>query len=586
MFQWNSVCTQYSPLAKKLTVTCDNIEYNLNITIGDAHENITSTSISNMKIGANKIGERSTDGKYGKIQVWDSYVNDDVIEMYMKCKDPSPGNIFDSNVDDLVLVNSVVEEISAEKLCEPNVPGLAFLSVTTNFDNTETICKRLGGDIKAFEKDTDKITMIGEYNKTLSCHVSNAIWSGYSDRDKEGTFKSEGVEPVVLDYSDFDFGEPNGGKIENCAAFRVSNYKHLDVGCTEKRCGACDLPFLPIFHLRGTIPGNVKIDQEYFWTREISNERYIFEGLQHSKLIALNSNTWEINDSNTGESIFQLSEHLYPMGIYEWLDLKSNESLVLSFDVCNATQFNCNNGMCIGMALRCNEVKDCDDNSDELDCNLVELPDDYNMDNAPQNLDKSGLLDIEISKFKMYIEDIVDTKNIIEIQFGMTSVWFDSRLTFLNLDMNRLNQVSEAEKLSIWRPKYTIWKADSEGLQEDKSFEVLTVKPLEEGQPSAYRDTVASIKFSGEKTQLILKQWFKARVVCQNTQVGYFPFDKNLCSFKIMPFASPQSWYDNNEQKILFNKTFTLEYVKDNIKMYSLEKIASEITLEGNIKIK
>ncbi len=396
------------------------------------------------------------------------------------------------------------------------------------------------------------------------------------------------VTEIMREYSgvtNFDFGEPNGCVIENCAAFRVSNYKHKDVGCTEKRCGVCDLSFLPVFQLRGIIPEDIRIDRIYFWTKEIANERYIFEGLQHSKLKALNSHTWEILDSNTGESIFQLSKHIYPIGVYEWLDIKSNESMILSFDVCNATQFNCKNGRCISMTLRCNEVKDCDDNTDELDCDLISLPNDYNKDIAPHN--RSGVLNMVISKFQITIEDIVDTKNIIELQFGMQSEWFDSRLTFVNLNKNRANQIPDAEKIAIWRPKYTIWKANSEGLQEDTSLEVLTVKPLEDGHPSDYRDIVASIKFPGEKTVLRLKQWFIAKVVCQNRQLEYFPFDENTCSFVIMPYGSLQAWYhEKNQISLLFNTTFTLSYDKDNIKMYSLENISSEVTLEGNIKIK
>ncbi len=190
MFQWNSVCTQYSPHSEKFTVTCGSKKYNVNVTIRGVQENITSTSISNMKIGAEKNGERSTNGKFGKIQIWNSYIVDDVIERYMQCKETSSGNIFDSNVHDLVLVNSKVEELGAKQLCDPNVPALVFLSVLTTFDSTENLCKKFGGDIKAFKNETDKKTMVEEYNKTLSCHDSNAIWSGYSDRDNEGIFRS------------------------------------------------------------------------------------------------------------------------------------------------------------------------------------------------------------------------------------------------------------------------------------------------------------------------------------------------------------------------------------------------------------
>ena len=39
-------------------------------------------------------------------------------------------------------------------------------------------------------------------------------------------------------------------------------------------------------------------------------------------------------------------------------------------------EFGCNNGRCIPMEERCNEVSNCDDSSDELDCDMLDFDDD------------------------------------------------------------------------------------------------------------------------------------------------------------------------------------------------------------------
>ena len=35
---------------------------------------------------------------------------------------------------------------------------------------------------------------------------------------------------------------------------------------------------------------------------------------------------------------------------------------------CTSTQFNCANGQCVPVASRCNNIRECSDGSDELNC--------------------------------------------------------------------------------------------------------------------------------------------------------------------------------------------------------------------------
>jgi hypothetical protein len=47
------------------------------------------------------------------------------------------------------------------------------------------------------------------------------------------------------------------------------------------------------------------------------------------------------------------------------------ELLTLSdYQMCNINEFRCKNGHCIQQGSQCNAVRDCFDNSDEINCGL------------------------------------------------------------------------------------------------------------------------------------------------------------------------------------------------------------------------
>jgi hypothetical protein len=56
----------------------------------------------------------------------------------------------------------------------------------------------------------------------------------------------------------------------------------------------------------------------------------------------------------------------------------------LLFTSCSDTEFTCGDGLCVPMALRCNQIIDCpNDSSDEEECAMVRFPDTYKTEFAP-----------------------------------------------------------------------------------------------------------------------------------------------------------------------------------------------------------
>ena len=62
--------------------------------------------------------------------------------------------------------------------------------------------------------------------------------------------------------------------------------------------------------------------------------------------------------------------------ILQWLNIwyhKIHFSLYLKYLACDEDKFSCANGECVPKDFKCDDEKDCDDGSDELDCNGIFL---------------------------------------------------------------------------------------------------------------------------------------------------------------------------------------------------------------------
>ena len=91
----------------------------------------------------------------------------------------------------------------------------------------------------------------------------------------------------------------------------------------------------------------------------------------------------------------------------------------LTFSVCYpGKEFTCNTGECIRLSQRCNQIEDCDDGSDEMECYLVDIPSSYSKILSPggygRNEDGPVNLTIKVNILS------VDSVDEINMQIGIT----------------------------------------------------------------------------------------------------------------------------------------------------------------------
>ena len=114
----------------------------------------------------------------------------------------------------------------------------------------------------------------------------------------------------------------------------------------------------------------------------------------------------------------------------------------LTFSSCEVgREFTCNFGRCINITKRCNNVKDCNDGSDEEDCTIIDIPQSYDKLEPP----RSGSFSPLVVYLRVTIENIneIDTKHMmIDTTMMLTMMWRDKRLKFRNLPLDRRRQIT------------------------------------------------------------------------------------------------------------------------------------------------
>lgn len=111
---------------------------------------------------------------------------------------------------------------------------------------------------------------------------------------------------------------------------------------------------------------------------------------------------------------------------------------------CHDNEYTCNDGTCIEKSRRCDLSVDCDDQSDELDCSVVVVPQGYASQLPPPTYKGTPLpilFGLNITSVRQF--DLVSFSIAIDVYVRMQ--WKDRRLKYNNLLAN-----SRANKLREW----------------------------------------------------------------------------------------------------------------------------------------
>ena len=308
---------------------------------------------------------------------------------------------------------------------------------------------------------------------------------------------------------------------------------------TAKDC-LCAPKRQPILQLKGACS---KLLDTFYTTRQLQEGAadVFLVGYKHSRIDYDKADQkWVLTDakSTVVAENRASSELSYVLGKHEWTFIGDEYKChagetyktILKLSGCNIDQFTCNDGQCVSMKQRCNQLINCKDESDEVDCKLLILKNTYNKKVPPiidTGEDAFHPVKVNISISILKIVSMEEVQHKINLQFAIVLEWMENRAKYHNLKKKTsLNSLTDEEIESLWLPYVIYSNTDmKEAVQLDNDVQTTIVISKEGTFTRSGEDTLDEVEiFEGQENRLSMYQTYTKRFQCQY-HLQRYPFD-------------------------------------------------------------
>ena len=494
--------------------------------------------------GKDKGFKSSFFGEITDIHTWDRALTVNEMKGWTQCRLMITGNIVDWTTAKWNSVELEEVEINKEDLCEENKSdsNIILAERRLNFNDTINFCESsLGGKIAVATDKNTLENMKKVFRNAGKDTCASHFFTGSTDREVEGHFVNVHTGEAMKEV-DWEKGEPNNwGTGEDCSTYDVDRGTVNDISCDIEYCPICLLEPYAKFELSGACMDS-GVDSFYIMQ---SGEELL--GYKHSKMSwSDKERRWEIISLlNYTTLAFSSDTTSFPLGMHHWVFLASNctdpgeqgRRLNLHRAVDQPGNFCCDDGLCISSEMRCDINKNCEDYSDEKDCDLILLPEyDYhkNMPPIPKKSKFGGNIPKAEIITNITILDILDVNmevSYINVIFRLTLKWNDNRIRFNFLKhRERQNLINSYD--NIWKPDVNFLILEDQKYQ-DKLYTKITVKRMGEPSISPRMDSVQyNETYEGKDNPIIMRNLYQSKFICDFETIKFYPFDEQTCRMK------------------------------------------------------
>ena len=383
---------------------------------------------------------------------------------------------------------SEVEVVDLElDVCPRRVASLLLVPQRMAHGQATRICNKLSGQLAGYSTEVEfkEVTrFLGRRSSSYSPECSTTTEEGLqqvqaslgvTDAEVEGRWRNEvGSEVEHLPWAR---NRPyNDGDQYNCLMVQVDLVDRgrpvLDIRAANINDESCRVPWCPLCRI--SAPQN-RVELRGLCKESIFNRAYVFTLTEEGRLryvgdvtssiaFSLEEGVWLITDrqdvksraiSRSSENTLLLGRHTLDFsGVRGDTCTTGTREVVVKLTTCGEGRFTCSDGQCVSMDDRCNQVANCMDKSDEENCRVLIMEENYNKKIAPFSFD-SRIIPVEVH-VSMAVMDIISIKEVdlnYVLKFRLVLEWYDHRLIYHNLKEDLSGNLLTREDIrSLWIP--------------------------------------------------------------------------------------------------------------------------------------
>lgn len=185
------------------------------------------------------------------------------------------------------------------------------------------------------------------------------------------------------------------------------------------------------------------------------------------------------------------------------------------------------------MFYRCEGTFNCNDKSDEDECDLLIIDRDvYNKDYPPKPNRKA--VEVKVYFTIDAINNIKEIDMTFSAKFTITMEWFDERLRFSNLNDGNFTNLAKPERITeIWIPPLIFNNTKKNLMVTGNQGAGLFMNKMGKAILPNHEEVYENLYFDGVENVLIYRMDMELTCSCL-FRLNHYPFDSQTCNIEVI----------------------------------------------------